>query len=173
MLIHADHLIEPYREGVKALLFAADNEFIPPLSSRSGTTQTELGKAAGSESGPELYFQGMARQAFVICEEEGRVLGFLSYIPDRMLALQEKAILCDYVSTIIVSPSCRGQGITGRMYRLLMEKRLEHIVATRTWSGNAAHLHLLAKLGFEEALRLKDDRGPGIDTVYMLHRPEN
>jgi len=39
-------------------------------------------------------------------------------------------------------------------------------IATRTWSLNSAHIHILEKLGFALVKRLVDHRGPGIDTVY-------
>ena len=39
-------------------------------------------------------------------------------------------------------------------------------IALRTWSTNAAQLRLMEKLGFTCVLRLPDDRGPGVDTVY-------
>ena len=39
----------------------------------------------------------------------------------------------------------------------------------RTWSTNRAQAHLMPELGFEEVLRLPNDRGCGVDTVYYRH----
>ena len=169
MIVLTDRLTKEYREGVKALLFAADREFVPPLSARSGTTQTELEQAPAQESGPERYFRMMEAQSFVIAAEDGQVQGFMSYIPDRELELDGRSLICDYVSTIVVSPGQRGRGLTGRMYRALISARPGKRTATRTWSENRAHLHLLRRLGFELAYRIPDDRGPGVDTVYYVH----
>ena len=169
MIVLTKRLTAKYREGVKALLFAADKEFVPPLSARSGTTQTELEEAPAQESGPEQYFRTMAAQAFVIAEKGGRVQGFMSYIPDRELDLDGEILICDYVSTIVVDPARRGKGLTGQMYRKLMQARSGKCIATRTWSENHAHLHLLQSLGFKLALTIPDDRGPGMDTVYYVH----
>ena len=41
----------------------------------------------------------------------------------------------------------------------------------RTWSTNAAQMHLMGKLGYVERARLVDDRGEGVDTVYYVHEP--
>ena len=172
MIVLTKRLTAKYREGVKALLFAADKEFVPPLSSRSGTTQTELEEAPAQESGPEQYFRSMSAQAFVIAEKGGCVQGFMSYIPDRELELDGRTLICDYVSTIVVDPAQRGKGLTGQMYRKLIKTRSGKCIATRTWSENHAHLHLLKALGFELALTIPDDRGPGVDTVYYVHKAE-
>ena len=174
MIVLTKRLTKKYREGVKALLFAADKEFVPPLSSRSGTTQTELEEAPARESGPEQYFRIMSAQAFVIAEKGGRVQGFMSYIPDRALELGGRTLICDYVSTIVVDPEQRGKGLTGQMYRKLIKARPGKCIATRTWSENHVHLHLLQMLGFKLALTIPDDRGSGVDTVYYVHeaKPE-
>lgn len=169
MIVLTKKLTNKYREGVKAVLFAADKEFVPPLSARSGTTQTELEAAPARESGPERYFRIMSSQAFVIAEKGGCVQGFMSYIPDRELDLDGEILICDYVSTIVVDPARRGKGLTGQMYRKLMQARSGKCIATRTWSENHAHLHLLQSLGFKLALTIPDDRGPGMDTVYYVH----
>ena len=73
--------------------------------------------------------------------------------------------------TSIVTPACRGQGAMKRFYQAIIDSNPGKNVATRTWSGNDAHLHVLEKHGFELFARLPDDRGPGIDTVYFIRKP--
>lgn len=161
-------LSETARRGVFALLAAADHEFVPPLSARRGTTQKDLLTAAAPADGIAAYFAQLAGQACVLAMEESRVCGFLSFIPDHMLDALTPPLRCDYVSTIVVDPACRGRGITAEMYRTLFSARPGHSAATRTWSQNHAHLAVLRRLGFTPALTLADDRGPGIDTVYYI-----
>ena len=157
-----------YREDVWKLLKDADNEFVPPLSSREKTTQASLSPREGNAQGPVKYFEQMLGQSFVLALKDGRVNGFLTYIPAHELALQDQTIRCNYISTIIVEPASRRQGITRRMYATLFQKEQGLPVATRTWSTNFEHLTLLKEMEFQLAKRLEDDRGPGIDTVYYV-----
>ena len=157
-----------YREDVWKLLKDADNEFVPPLSSREKTTQASLSPREGNADGPVKYFEQMLGQSFVLALKDGRVNGFLTYIPSHELALQDQSIRCNYISTIIVEPASRRQGITRRMYGALFRKETGLPVATRTWSTNFEHLSLLEKMDFQLVKRLADDRGPGIDTVYYV-----
>jgi len=48
----------------------------------------------------------------------------------------------------------------------------ERFICTRTWHTNGAHIHILDTFGFREIARLKDHRGPGLDTVYFARSPK-
>ena len=157
-----------YDKDIWKLLFEADQEFIPALSARNQTTQKNLTGGVASLEGPVAYFTQMLEQHFVLAIEEGRVIGFLSFIPDHSLTVGECTILCDYVSTIVVSPEMRNRGITRKMYQTLFAHRPGRRIATRTWSTNTTHLHLLGTLGFSLIHRIENDRGEGLDTVYYL-----
>ena len=165
-------LNQKYQEDVWKLLKDADGEFVPPLSSREKTTQAALAPTdgKGDARGPVKYFEQMLGQSFVLAVKDGRVNGFLTYIPEHELSLEGRTIKCNYISTIIVEPASRRKGITRRMYQTLFEKSLDLPVATRTWSTNHEHLGLLQKLDFSLAARLENDRGPGIDTVYYVKK---
>lgn len=160
-------LTESQKQDIWALLVAADAEFVPPLSSRTQTTQTAL---SGGEAGasPRQYFLGLLQQSFLLTEENGRVVGFLSFRPAYRFEKNGMDFVCNYISTIIVAKSHRKQGLTSKMYGKLFEISGKTPIVTRTWSENAAHIALLHKLQFREILRIPDDRGPGIDTVYFL-----
>ena len=167
--IHRKKLWENYRSGVRKILFDADKEFYPPLSARNSTTQTVLsgdGNLSDTPVVPEEYFKTMSGQSIVLAIQDETIAGFLSYKPGYELEIDGKKIICSYVSTIVVSPEFRGQGVTGKMYLKLFECSADKYVATRTWSKNTAHIHILDRLGFDLIMTLKDDRGPGIDTVY-------
>ena len=166
MLVLTSALQEHQKEDIWQLLKAADKEFVPALSARRDTTQKNLAGGAVSEEGPTSYFTQMLNQSFILCVEDEKVLGFLSFIPDRMLEVGGDSITCDYISTIVVSPEYRNRGITRSMYETLFRERKGKTYVTRTWSGNVAHLHLLENIGFQLTWKIENDRGPGIDTVY-------
>ena len=69
---------------------------------------------------------------------------------------------------IAVDPAWRRRGIARSFYDLLMSLFPEQtlLISTRTWSTNNSHISLLEKMGFTGPLRIENDRGPGIDTVY-------
>ena len=166
--IEGKDLNDKQKEDIRELLFAADEEFVPPLSSRSGTTQTDLSPDGGrSASGPEMYLNTMLGQSFILAQKDGKVCGFMSYIPSRAVDLDEDHYLIgEYVSTVIVAKKARGRHLCERMYRVLFENSPTGYVLTRTWSQNHAHLAILKKLGFTCVYTIRDDRGPGVDTVY-------
>ena len=59
------------------------------------------------------------------------------------------------------------------MYNILLNERKEKNIATRTWSANYAHIHILDILGFKLVQRILNNRGPNIDTVYYLKKQNN
>ena len=164
------NLSEEYEPQVWELVKLADNEFIPPLSARNSTTQGNLlpGTETASE-GPVTYFEGLKKQEMLLHVEDDEVIGFMSYIPHHTLEIPgtEERRGVNYVSTVIVNPKGRGKRITEKFYQELM-KQSDIPLATRTWSSNSAHIHILEKLGFELVATLKDDRGKSIDTVYYM-----
>lgn len=161
-------LCEGYAEEVRRILYKADGEFVPTLSSRNGTTQKNLSGGATATADPVEYFEVMRQQAFVLALDEGTVVGFLSFIPHHQIEIAGEKVECAYVSTIVVNPAYRGKGLTEGMYEKLFDEIEDNCVATRTWSKNHAHIHILEKEHFKLADTLKDDRGPGVDTVYYV-----
>lgn len=164
MIVVADELTEEQKKGIWELVKEADDEFVPALSSRGSTTQKKMTGTTENKE-PVDYFKSLLSQRFILTIEENKVVGFLSYIPDYNLD-NHITLLCDYISTIIVQKEHRRNGYTTQMYKALMDHRKGRTIATRTWSLNSEHISLLNRLGFNEVLRLKDDRGEGIDTVY-------
>ncbi|MCR5641537.1 MAG: GNAT family N-acetyltransferase [Lachnospiraceae bacterium] len=167
-IVHEEKLSRQHAKEVQEILYAADGEFVPALSAREGTTQTNLQEQAALASEPVEYFEKMCQQAFVLATIEHRVVGFLSYIPKHALTVCGADIACSYVSTIVVAPEYRGRHLTEAMYEKLFSCTEDAYVATRTWSENHGHIHILDKLNFYLAETIKDDRGAGIDTVYYV-----
>lgn len=160
---------ETEKQEVRDLLAACDNDFVPPLSARSSTTQQSWEGAAGGD-GVAAYAKTLLEQSVALWKQDGRTVGLLSFRPEYVCeALPGRPTVC-YLSTLCVSPACRGQGLARRIYEAVIAWAHEQLpgrpIALRTWSTNAAQLRLMKKLGFTCVLRLPDDRGPGVDTVY-------
>jgi len=172
MFLYQKKLQKAYQDDVWELLCASDKEFVPPLSERNSTTQQSFSGDEVNKRGPVTYYQQMLQQEFILAVENEKVIGFLSFIPDHSLQVKGKEFECDYVSTIVVSSGFRGHGIAWKMYHTLFENRKGKNFATRTWSTNYSHIHLLKKMGFELVALLPNERGDGIDTVYYFKERE-
>ena len=167
MIKYEQKLSPQYQEAVFTMLAAADEEFVPPLSKRASTLQQSF-EATQSCCGVQEYYEKMLAQEFILATNGSETEGFLTFIKDYCLNINGKEYECDYVTTIIVAKAHRGSGIAEKLYRAFFDIRKGSCFATRTWSTNYAHLHLLKELGFGEIATLKDDRGIGIDTIYFL-----
>ena len=157
-----------YGKALYELLEASDVEFFPPLSSRSSTTQSTLKPSVSAQNGVRAYYNQMIKQNILCAHDSGKIAGLVSYIENYSCdAIGNSELPNIYVSTVIVSPEYRGQKLTARMYSHLFDVIFpDHLVFTRTWSTNFAHTRILSSFGFIEHLRLENDRGVGIDTVY-------
>jgi len=159
--------------AIKAMLKEADKEFIPPLSSRHSTTESDLSGKYVSEKGIEEYYEKIKNQSVLLCRENGKIVGFMSFILNHSVTVNDSRIDCLYLSTLIVSENHRRKHIAREMYDKLLKKYGKKTnIITRTWSTNKEHTSLLHRLGFALLESITDDRGQGIDTVYygkMLH----
>lgn len=160
------------RHAVWQILADADEQFIPPLSARTSSVQSDLVASDLDPDGPREYFSSLRTQHFLIARgPEGRAVGFMSFRKDYSLPDEVPVERGSYyyVSTVIVGRAHRRQGITRAMYELLLDDAALHRqgVATRTWSTNAGHLALLEQLGIGVVHTIPDGRGRGIDTLYL------
>ena len=170
-LIFDKELKDKYSKDIFKMLSDGDREFVPPLSSRSSTTQKNLSSDATiqNDDGVKMYFDGMMNQRVLGCTENGKLLGFVSFRENYTCdSIDENTFPNIYISTLIVSPDARGKGLTKKMYSYLFDVLFpERNIFTRTWSTNGAHIAILEKFGFENTVRIENDRGQGIDTVYF------
>ena len=156
-------------KAVYDLVVLGDKEFIPPLSSRSSTTQQTLAGASGN--GIDSYFEEMKKQSFVLAFEEGKVAGFMSFrenYENDHLPKGENL----YASTCVVHPDFRGRGMMRGFYEAMIALYPDRDLYTRTWHTNYPHLKVLDRLGFAEIVRLPNHRGPGMDTVYFCRKAD-
>lgn len=158
-----------YGSSIRDLLALSDDEFVPPLSSRNGTTQTE-GLDEQCTNGLDDYYRECLDQSLVVAHEGDQVYGFLSFRDGYEAEELGECVPSIYVSTLLIAPEHRREGYARALYKELLTNLpasvQEPYVTTRTWSMNASHLSLLDELGFELLTRIEDDRGDGIDTVY-------
>ncbi len=158
---------------LRQMLILCDKEFVPPLSSRDSTTQMELSPVEAEDRVPEAYFKEISAQPAIIATKAGRLIAIMSFKHDYIC----EHISSDYapnlyVTTVIVHPAHRHHGIAGRLYEKLLRQYPRHYVLTRTWSTNLSHIRILLSIGFHEHCCLRDDRGPGVDTVYYRFAPK-
>ncbi len=156
-----------YTDAYK-MLEAADNEFVPPLSSRSSSTQQNFSENTKNRDGIKQYFEQLKNQRFAAAFEGGVLIAFVSYKENYSCAeISPKELHNIYISTLIVSPNARGKGVTKALYGRLFSEYENVNIFTRTWSTNIAHIKILEKYGFEVIKVLENDRGNKIDTIYF------
>lgn len=159
---------EKYYNDILDMLIDADDEFVPPLSSRSSTTQADLSSTKKLNDGVINYFEGLKKQRFLVSTENGKLIAFVSFKENFVNEkIDDNELPNIYISTLLVSPDSRGKGFTRKMYEILFNEYENANVFTRTWSTNLAHIKILSKFNFEIMCVLKNDRGNGIDTVYF------
>lgn len=159
---------EQYRDEIIGMIAACDHEFVPPLSQRHGPTQTDFSGALQTEDNLPAYYEDMRKNNILAAFEGEELLGFIAYKLDMLNQfLTERTLPNLYVAVLLVKPAARGQGLTKKMYRYLFgELHPDRNRYTRTWSTNAAHAKILRDFGMDVVIRLENDRGEGIDTVY-------
>lgn len=163
--IELERVDDEHAELVRTLLADCGDEFVPPLSSRYSTRQSELGPNQPHGDGVSAYFEEMRRQPIILAQEGHELTGFLSYIPGFVLDfLPDRSC---YVSTICVDRKRRHRGIASSLYERVERIARPGIVSLRTWSTNEAQIAVLERRGYVCARRIADDRGRGIDTVYF------
>lgn len=171
---HHDHLPAERVPALRDLLQATDHEFVPRLSSRTSSTQTQLAGETAQEPSVEPYLEALLAQRFVVATdtETDALSAFISYKP-HYTHPNHPAGPGHYVTTTIVHPNHRRHGLAATMYQTMMgQARTDGtIIIARTWSTNFPRLRLAEALDFTVDARTVDDRGPGVDTVYLSWRP--
>lgn len=158
-----------YKSDIIEILEGADKEFVPPLSSRVSTSDTDLSGGACNKNGCFSYYLDMIGGEILGAFSEKGLIGFVAFRKNvERPYIGRETFPNVYISTLVVSPFARGMGLTKKMYsRLIFEICPEASFFTRTWSENGAHLKILSDFGFTLHKRIPNDRGEGIDTVYL------
>ena len=150
-----------FSDAVYALLLEANEDFVPPLSSRFPEEKRVT-------DGVRRYFGEMMTANLLVTLDGDKLLGFVAfrenvsgnYIPEGVTPNL-------YIGTAVISKEARGKHLTTRMYEhLFYTLRPNYSCFTRTWSTNAAHIAILTRMGFSLTKRVENDRAEGIDSVY-------
>ena len=151
------------------MIAACDHEFVPPLSQRHGPTQTDFSGALQTADNLPAYYADMRKNEILAAIEGEELLGFVAFKRDMTNQFLTAETLPNlYVAVLLVKPSARGQHLTAKMYQYLFNELHPNTnLYTRTWSTNAAHAAILRKFGLDVVIRIENDRGEGIDTVYF------
>lgn len=157
-------------------MYECDNDFMPPLSQRRSTHQSDLSTSDvpdddNDTDGVLAYFAEMSHQpTFVAYDDDGNVTGFLTYIPGYECDALDG--VSDYITTICVPKRLRRQGIVSYLYQIceLLHDNQDIPLSLRTWSTNTAQRALLERRGYDIVKIIKDNRGIGIDTIYYMRQ---
>lgn len=157
------------KEDIWRLLQAVDAEFFPALSARPRGHTPDFSRPR-AQAGPLEYCEETLRENVLIARHHGSVVGLLAFEPSRQLAELPQYGPCVYLTTTAVLPSFRREGVASALnaaFAELVPAFGSPFVVWRTWSTNEALLRIAHRSGFEEVLRQKDHRGPGVDTIYF------
>lgn len=160
--------------GTYALLEDCDDSFNPPLSMRTSTCHDFSDDAGdGAVAGSmDAFFASLSSQPCLVAHDGERVLGLLSYKEGHALPFDHDWEELLYVTTVCTSPVARGRGIASSLYGTLDGMMPGRVLCLRTWSTNDPQLRLLERLGWTPVKHYPDDRGPGVDTVYLAKNHE-
>lgn len=140
-----------YANGVRSLLNIVDDDFEPPLSIRKG--------------GLDGYMDVVLPKPCVLALINDEVIGALLWVPHADMNVVNDAT-CTYIKNVSVLPEYRGLGIGNRLYELCEINMDDECILVQTWSTNKTQDHLLTKRGYKEIMRVENDRGHNIDTVF-------
>ena len=167
-----NNLTQEHKDAVWNLLVACDQDFYPPLSARTSTSQKTFDTDSTAGTVPKEYYESMLEQDFVFAREGGKLVGFLSFKPNYICPELSEYGKTIYMTTMCVYPEMRGHGISGGLYTAVEKDARElwklPVITTRTWSTNAAQMYMLPKRGYRIEKVLVNDRGNGVDSVYFV-----
>lgn len=161
------HKIE---EQLWDLLLLVDSEFIPPLSSRVGTTMQYLIPNETDKNISRYFMDILDQELLIAFDNKNTVIGFLSFILNYHASILVPYSPSVYITTIAINPNYRKQGIGTKLGQKLEEciQYKNQFLTFRTWSTNLANIALAKKLNCKEFLRLDNNRGQNIDTIYFV-----
>ena len=164
-------LTEKEKQEIYEILEACDQDFWPPLSERAGTAEKHLTGDSSHNPGVTDYYRELMTQKNFLWKQGERTIAFLSFRPEYHCPQLSRFPKVCYLTTLCLLKEFRGKGLSVRIYRDVLEylhSRYPDATPTlRTWSTNGPQIHLMKKLHFEPVAVLKDDRGPGVDTIYF------
>lgn len=104
------------KEEIRRLLELCDQDFVPPLSHRNSTSQTNWAETEEKTDGIAEYLENICSQHVVLWKEEGVVRAFMTWKDHFNCENLEAYPDSCYLTTLCVWPDYRGQGISEVMY---------------------------------------------------------
>ncbi|WP_048179011.1 GNAT family N-acetyltransferase [Methanosarcina sp. MTP4] len=174
---------------IREFIELVDSEFYPPLSQRPGGIEERIENSLVKPDANFLMAEGISNSGFGsgadsgLGTETGKGTGIETFPqpdrpagPDRIAGLisyekQWEGENNAYISFVAVNPGFRNMGLASELINLLEEQMrsegMERMYVC-TWSTNRSALALYGKKGFSTARIIEDDRGPLVDTVYLV-----
>lgn len=167
-------------KSIYEMLTSCDKEFIPPLSTRNATTQTDFNSCSIVSDLPLYqYWIDILKQQNILAFVDGYLAGFMSFKYNYKIGnwfsveIRENDVN-NYISTVCIHKNYRRLGIARKMYDYI-EKNLpdeykSNYISTRTWSTNINHIKLLHQCNFLLIHTISNDREYNnlkFDTLYF------
>ncbi len=167
------------------ILISCDKEFIPPLSTRNATTQTDFNSSSMVSYVPLYqYWIDILSQQNILAFVNDCLVGFMSFkynykIGNWFSAKIRENDINNYISTICIYKNYRRLGIARKMYDYiennLPKEYKSNYVSTRTWSTNISHIKLLYRCKFLLLHTIPNDREYNdlkFDTLYFWKKTD-
>lgn len=94
------------------LVCAYNDAFVPPLSARENSYQSNLADRGMENAQPVFYFEALKEQSFLLAVNNHQVAGFMSFKNHYESQDLNDGVQTTYVTTIIVDKAYRGRGLT-------------------------------------------------------------
>ncbi|MBP7021119.1 MAG: GNAT family N-acetyltransferase [Planctomycetes bacterium] len=159
------------RQKLLQLLQQVNADFYPPLSQRRPLKD---------------WLDLFERGTIIYIQENNEILGFAVYyahLTETMLTYLRPCVNMDpivdtlgipysqgYIHFIATTQNARGKGVADQLMNALFQHAQQNNVQQLrviTWSTNIKSLQLYKKFKFHEYKRKQNDRGSGIDSIYL------
>lgn len=169
---------ENHRETLRDFLCDYEDEFVPPLTARSGVEEWDDDEPG--ESLDPFLDDCFDQEVIGAFNGDGELIGITVYDYGFFHALPQEMNPCVYVTITLVAEDYRQQGVNQRISTEVYNHALElsgkqniQSMAFRTWSTNEGGKALMEKYNFKEMYRIEDDRGEGVDSIYYAAQLED
>ncbi|MHA2346067.1 MAG: GNAT family N-acetyltransferase [Candidatus Hodarchaeales archaeon] len=160
------------RYQLSSILRSVNEDFVPPLAKRK----------------PIDYWLNLFEKGTILYSAiKDIVIGFLVFYPELnddicqeiaetvnlspIIQGLHNSTLISYLHFITVAPEFRGYGIASQLLSTLLKEhrgvRPAKALRVATWSSNSISLSLYKKHGFQIYHQISNDRGKGLDSIYL------
>lgn len=136
-------------KSIYDILVSCDNEFVPPLSTRNATTQTDFNSIVSCEI-PYQYWINILKQKNILAYVDDCLAGFMSFkcnydIGNWFNVKIGKNIINNYISTVCIYKDYRRLGLAKKMYNYIENNLPNKYRSSKDWCTLAQIIKLLYK----------------------------